>query len=467
MDHNKYFSTVVLTALLLVAALLAAAPAAHAQTAGDTDGDGVPDVEEMNSYALLINASFEDGVDPGVATNRWGSAPRQALQFWETQIPGWSTTEGPNRIEIWQSGFNSTPSQHGSNHAEINANEHATLYQDIRTQPGTTLEWSIWHRGRAGTDHAVALVGDASGPLSELPVEVYMSTGNTAWVQYSGTYVVPAGQTRTRLAFRSISTATGNLSVGNFIDNLEVNVLVARDSDGDGAPDHLDTDSDNDGISDGDEAKEDRPDEVTFNIPDAGIPVGDSCGFALDSDRLPRQAVAVGNWAPGATVLSTGFDGSYEWMQLSGSWEQRGSALRQLRNCGYDHTALLDTAPIADFTFEVSVRAVDGTNGGGIVFNQSSPDTRSGAMVVHLIRDGAVLAWGRYDHAGYYRSLGRTPVSSGGTDTIAVTQQAGSVEISFNGEVVGTTTASNPGGYVGFMSSLSSVAFDHAALTAA
>lgn len=44
--------------------------------------------------------------------------------------------------------------------------------------------------------------------------------GNTAWGYYTGTYTVPAGQTLTRFAFRSISAAGGNRSVGNFLDGI-------------------------------------------------------------------------------------------------------------------------------------------------------------------------------------------------------------------------------------------------------
>ncbi|MGW3464887.1 hypothetical protein ACWDE9_37310, partial [Streptomyces olivaceoviridis] len=44
--------------------------------------------------------------------------------------------------------------------------------------------------------------------------------GNTAWGYYTGTYTVPAGQTTTRFAFRSISAAGGNRSIGNFLDGI-------------------------------------------------------------------------------------------------------------------------------------------------------------------------------------------------------------------------------------------------------
>lgn len=48
------------------------------------------------------------------------------------------------------------------------------------------------------------------------------STGNSAWDVKSGTYVVPAGQTVTRFQFLAVSTANGNLSVGNFIDDVRL-----------------------------------------------------------------------------------------------------------------------------------------------------------------------------------------------------------------------------------------------------
>ncbi len=44
--------------------------------------------------------------------------------------------------------------------------------------------------------------------------------GTTAWGFYSGTYTVPAGQTVTRFAFRSVASAGGNQSVGNFLDGI-------------------------------------------------------------------------------------------------------------------------------------------------------------------------------------------------------------------------------------------------------
>src|SRR5699024_1453464 len=51
-------------------------------------------------------------------------------------------------------------------------------------------------------------------------VQTQMSTGNTAWETYTGIYTVPAGQTVTRFGFEAVNTASGDISVGNFLDDI-------------------------------------------------------------------------------------------------------------------------------------------------------------------------------------------------------------------------------------------------------
>lgn len=43
--------------------------------------------------------------------------------------------------------------------------------------------------------------------------------GAADWRQYSGTYLVPAGQTTTRFSFQAVSSAGGGAS-GNFLDGV-------------------------------------------------------------------------------------------------------------------------------------------------------------------------------------------------------------------------------------------------------
>jgi uncharacterized repeat protein (TIGR01451 family) len=138
----------------------------------------------------------------------------------QTQAPkrvvGWLTTASDHRIELWRSGFNGVPAAHGSQFAELNANEVATLYQDLPTTPGSTLYWRLYHRGRLGQDTMALDIGAPGSPVEQRR----FTDGNTAWGYYTGTYTVPAGQTTTRFAFRSVSAAGGNRGVGNFLDGI-------------------------------------------------------------------------------------------------------------------------------------------------------------------------------------------------------------------------------------------------------
>jgi uncharacterized repeat protein (TIGR01451 family) len=131
-------------------------------------------------------------------------------------VPGWVSTD-PVGIEIWQSGFNGVVAPVGNQFVELNANEAGTLSQSISTTPGQILQWSLLHRGRVGVDTMQVLIGGSYATLQ--PIRT-ISDGTSAWGRYSGAYVVPAGQTTTELAFRAISTATGDLTVGNLMDDV-------------------------------------------------------------------------------------------------------------------------------------------------------------------------------------------------------------------------------------------------------
>ena len=207
----------------------------------DDDNDGIPDAEECEQD-ILPNSGFET-YSTGNASSSGGSPPYYL--FPESTLDGWETTSSDNLIEIWASGHNGVSSYEGSSHAEINATEDAQLYQDLVTVPGSEISWSIWHRGRSGQDTAIVLIGPVGGALTQV---MEMKTGTSGWVNYSGIYTVPVGQTSTRFGLESTGVASGNATVGNFIDLFEVRVCL--DSDEDGLVDNLDLDSDDDGISD-------------------------------------------------------------------------------------------------------------------------------------------------------------------------------------------------------------------------
>ncbi len=175
-----------------------------------------PPIDEATGQ-LLTNASFEEGVDPSLAVRSFGRGPRAYL-FEGGDIDGWQTTASNNLIELWETGFGGVVAPEGDYYAEINATQNAQLFQEFAVNPGDIVEYSVWHRGRAGVDSAAVLIG----PPGAQTQDQIMTTGNNGWVLYSGTYTVPAGVTTLRIGFEAISTATGNPSVGNLVDAPEV-----------------------------------------------------------------------------------------------------------------------------------------------------------------------------------------------------------------------------------------------------
>ena len=51
---------------------------------------------------------------------------------------------------------------HGTQFAELNANEPGALYQDVLTTPGAKLYWQLYHRGRGTKANSSSQIGRAS-----------------------------------------------------------------------------------------------------------------------------------------------------------------------------------------------------------------------------------------------------------------------------------------------------------------
>ncbi len=141
--------------------------------------------------------------------------------FAPDEMPPWQTTD--SGFEVWGDGFQSVPAGEGASFAELNANIAGTLYQDVLTTAGQTMHWSLLHRARVGTDVMQVLIGDANaadpnGAAGWDFTSPDISDDTTAWGHHSGDYVVPAGQTCTRFAFRAVSSGAGDPSFGNFLD---------------------------------------------------------------------------------------------------------------------------------------------------------------------------------------------------------------------------------------------------------
>uniref|UniRef100_UPI003F79EC94 Ig-like domain-containing protein n=1 Tax=Streptosporangium sp. LJ11 TaxID=3436927 RepID=UPI003F79EC94 len=167
----------------------------------------------------LVNGSFEA---PPVATIDW-MIPDASTN----PSTGWHTTSAGRTLEFWQSGQGGggspVPAADGQQFAELNADPAVLLYQDVPTVPGTPMTWSVYHRGRMGTDVMRVLIGAPGAPVAQTPAGASspdISDGNTAWGSYTGVYVVPPGQTTTRFAFQSVSAAGDNPGLGNFLDGV-------------------------------------------------------------------------------------------------------------------------------------------------------------------------------------------------------------------------------------------------------
>ncbi len=154
----------------------------------------------------LVNGGFES---PDVSPNSFQQI---------ASIPGWKVT-GDSVFEVWH-GY--APPALGAQNIELNANAPATVYQSITTVPGQTLHWSLQHRGRFGNDTMRVSINADGAALVQ---QAQFTTGTAAWQRYSGVYVVPAGQTSTRLSLTSVSTTSepgqnNAASVGNLVDDV-------------------------------------------------------------------------------------------------------------------------------------------------------------------------------------------------------------------------------------------------------
>ena len=137
--------------------------------------------------------------------------------------------------------------------AELNAEAAGSLYQDVMTAPGASLNWQLSHLGRDGSDTMYVLIMstdlakdiDTQEEVNDVIRDVQhnsgqrypgarvweITTSNQAWKTYTsegttdvnnqtGAYLVPNGQYLTRFFFVSGKTASGDNTVGNHLDDV-------------------------------------------------------------------------------------------------------------------------------------------------------------------------------------------------------------------------------------------------------
>ncbi len=199
----------------------------------------------------LLNGSFETVRNIAVhPQNDWNGSIKTG-----TNIYGWHTTASDKNIELHWGRF--LPAKDGKIHAELNANEFSSLYQEVSAKEGDILDWSIAHSGGKGEDTMAIVVGPALPNGTEYTKANKTDTdffaaivaeakkeyenlargktyrisyqGNTyqvtiardtakAWKTYSGSYTVPEGVNEVVFGFSAISAAENDTCAGNLID---------------------------------------------------------------------------------------------------------------------------------------------------------------------------------------------------------------------------------------------------------
>lgn len=256
--------------------------AVYAADAFDEDGDLKADAtplaesiaKSVTGYDEIRNGSFENPVvtDNHLNTNNWqySNENYQAQGgVWQTtgthNSSQWSDADGAD-IEIvttqtknqngtlsqsnlvGYSWYGTVAAADGIQFAELNCEAAGALYQDILTTPGETLNYQLAHRARGNKKDATeendtmyvvimstqmavdnnvttqAKVQDIINNQSSYPGATVVSytDNDQMWTYHQGAYKVNSdGQYSTRFFFVAGNTASGNNTVGNFLDDIK------------------------------------------------------------------------------------------------------------------------------------------------------------------------------------------------------------------------------------------------------
>ena len=237
----------------------------------------VPTIDENPSSLTNVGGNFYylgqwHGYNGGPA-----AGPRQIAYLFEDassntpKITGWNTTASDGIIELQRGVTNFVTNANtsltgayydssgplpaeGSHHAELSATTNgAALFQDIPTVAGSTIRWSLKHRGRTTSPERMFVkIASPTANFTEVaetaPTQRYSPTNSVwdaptysstadstsgtisisdrlqdGWRLYEGSYTVPVNQTTTRFRFE----ADGGGSFGNLLDDIQFTPTLA------------------------------------------------------------------------------------------------------------------------------------------------------------------------------------------------------------------------------------------------
>lgn len=228
--------------------------------AADVDSDGTPKSEaealatsqsvSVTSYYELQNGSFEK---PVIGWN-WSQI---ANDSYKKNDGVWQTMGVDGAIEVINADYpmdsayrwyGTGAAAEGKQFVELNCEAEGSLYQDVLTTPGETLNYQLAHRARGlkqtakseeDTMYVVIMptqtaieknvttqsqVQDVIANQKNYPgaMVVKYTDNDQAWTTHQGSYTVTAsGQYSTRFFFVAGKTATNNVKEGNFLDDVK------------------------------------------------------------------------------------------------------------------------------------------------------------------------------------------------------------------------------------------------------
>jgi len=195
---------------------------------------------------VILNGSFEQpaqGADgAGYGINESYNNPGNPV-IWRTTEPGNAGGTYKDQLEIWRgirtgNGGQSTSSGAGAQYAEINASTNASIYQDICVLQTDTVKWDLLHAARKKTtaDPTNIMQVSITDPTiwlnSKTPpaVKLYNSgnlttTYSQGWKAQTGNWTSTTTAPKAlRFAFQAIQGSDNDISYGNFIDNVKLNL---------------------------------------------------------------------------------------------------------------------------------------------------------------------------------------------------------------------------------------------------
>ncbi|MBP7174340.1 MAG: right-handed parallel beta-helix repeat-containing protein [Cloacibacterium sp.] len=287
----------------------------NANTASDTDNDGVPDDIDLNNdndgildtdegRCFIQSNAVTDGFDAPLQPNMNNN------NVLGTTFNGWTTKNGSliNILKVDGTGYDFGPNlaKNGTQYVDLAGNDR--LEKSFTTTFPVVITASAWFSNRV-EPYWPPNYNPWTGGLEILNASnTAVATGNQVSFDATVNKNIWFESSINQISLPTAGTYTLSLNLGNSGHVDAVTYCVSRDTDGDGIPDYLDLDSDNDGCPDAVEGDENvvktqlNPNGSINSVVDAqGIPVLVNAGGIADVGS--DQGQGIGNSQNAAIIV--------------------------------------------------------------------------------------------------------------------------------------------------------------------